>query len=199
MARTNRANYSIGEKISNAIALVYTKIFWRGARLIRKGCHIRGKRSISFKEGFTLGYGCRIECNGECDHVKLYIGRNCVIGDYAHIVANNSVTIGNNVLMASRIFITDSNHGTYGGEECSSPFENPNDRALSYKSVVIGDNVWIGENVCILPGVEIGNGCIIGAGAIVTKSVPDNCIVAGNPAKIIKEFDVEKNQWTNKK
>ncbi len=52
---------------------------------------------------------------------------------------------------------------------------------------VIGENCFIGGNSMILPGVEIGNNCIVAAGAVVTKSVPDRCIVAGNPAKIIRE------------
>jgi maltose O-acetyltransferase len=54
--------------------------------------------------------------------------------------------------------------------------------------VTIGDNVWIGGSVTILPGVTIGNGVTIGAGSVVTKDVPDNVVVAGNPAKIIKRL-----------
>ena len=54
------------------------------------------------------------------------------------------------------------------------------------KAVVIEDDVWIGSRVTILPGVHIGEGCIVGASAVVTKSVPPYCIIAGNPAKIIK-------------
>lgn len=50
----------------------------------------------------------------------------------------------------------------------------------------VGENCFIGGNSLVLPGVRIGNGCIVGAGSVVTKSVPDNCIVAGNPAKIIR-------------
>ena len=52
--------------------------------------------------------------------------------------------------------------------------------------VEIGNDVWIGARVIILPGVKIGNGCVIGAGAVVTKDVPDYCVVGGNPAKILK-------------
>ena len=54
------------------------------------------------------------------------------------------------------------------------------------KQVIIGDDVWIGRRVIIMPGVNIGNGVIIGAGAVVTKDVPDYCIVGGVPAKILK-------------
>ena len=96
--------------------------------------------------------------------------------------------------MASRVFISDTNHGEYSGLEQSLPSEAPNGRKLIYKNVIIGNNVWIGENVVVLPGVKIGNGVIIGAGAIVTKNIPDNCIVAGNPARIIKRYS-EINKW----
>lgn len=54
--------------------------------------------------------------------------------------------------------------------------------------VVIGDRVWIGDKVTILPDVEIGQGTIVGANSVVTKSIPEYCIVAGNPAKVIRSF-----------
>lgn len=61
---------------------------------------------------------------------------------------------------------------------------------ITSSNTIIGNDVWIGDNVVILPGVKIGNGVIIGYGSIVTKSIPDYCIVAGNPARIkSKRFD----------
>ena len=66
---------------------------------------------------------------------------------------------------------------------------------LSAKSMIIHDDVWIGELVSVFPGVEIGKGAIIGANSVVTKSVPEYCIVAGNPAKVIKKYDFESKQW----
>lgn len=193
--KSRKANYGFGEILSNSISLIYTKIFWGKARLIRLPVRIRGRRAIQFGSGFTTGYSCRIEINGNIDKKKLIIGDNCVIGDYAHIVANYSVTIGNNVLMASRVFITDSNHGCYKGNGQSDPKEIPNNRAMKYAEVVIGDNVWIGENVSIMPGVHIESGCIIGANSVVTKNVPPNSIVAGAPAIVIKKYDNKKGEW----
>ena len=61
--------------------------------------------------------------------------------------------------------------------------------------MIIHDDVWIGEMVSVLPDVEIGRGAIIGANSVVTKSVPEYSIVAGNPAKIIKRFDFESMEW----
>ena len=192
---SRKSNYGFGEIVSNGISLIYTKLFWKNARLIRRPVYIRGKKAIKFGEGFTTGYNCRIEINGSTDTVKLEIGDNFVMGDYNHIVANHSVTIGNNVLLASRIFITDSNHGTYSGDNQSQPEEAPNIRPMSYAPVVIGNNVWIGENVSIMAGVKIGDGCIIGANSVVTKDVATDTIVAGAPAKPIKKYDRESNMW----
>ena len=61
--------------------------------------------------------------------------------------------------------------------------------------MVIGDNVWLGEKVAVLPGVRIGHGVVVGAGAVVTRDVPDHCIVAGVPARVIKRYDFERQQW----
>lgn len=196
MNNQRKANYGIGELVANTLSLIYTKLFWKNARLIRLPIRVRGKACMRAGKGFTTGYSCRIEMNGDKTGDKLVIGENCIMGDYMHIVANYKVRIGNNVLMASRIFISDSNHGNYSGEvEHDAPNIEPNKRPIIYKEVIIGDNVWIGENVAILAGSHIGNGCIIGANAVVTKDIPDNCILAGNPAKIKKKYDKSLKKW----
>lgn len=196
MKNQRKSNYGLGEFLLNIVALIYTKIFWKNARLIRLPIRVRGKSCMKFGKGLTTGYSCRIEMNGEKIQDKLVIGENCIIGDYIHLVANYKVRIGDNVLMASRIFISDSNHGNYSGDiDHDNPNLEPNKRHIEYKEVVIGDNVWIGENVSILAGCHIGNGCIIGANTVVTKDVPENCIIVGNPAKIIKKYDKSKKKW----
>lgn len=196
MNKDRKANYGFGEIILNCFSILYTRLFWKNARLIRLPMRIRGRKFIEYGVGFTTGYSCRIEMYGNGNESKLLIGDNCIIGDYAHISANYRVTIGKNVLMASRVFISDTNHGNYSGEyEVSSPQIAPNNRKLYFKETVIGDNVWIGENVSILPGVKVGYGCIIGANSVVTKSIPDNCIAVGNPARVIKKYDYLTETW----
>lgn len=157
---------------------------------------MRGKSSISYGEGLTTGHACRFDLPGE-NKKTLIIGKNCEMGDNVHIVAHEKVVIGDNCLMASKIFISDTNHGNYAGENQSSPNTPPNDRNLITKPVSIGNNVWIGENVCILPGVRVGSGCIIGANSVVNRDVPTDCIAVGAPARIVKKYDNIKGVWLN--
>ena len=120
---------------------------------------------------------------------KITIGDYCNFGEYNHITAINEITIGNGVLTGRWVTITDNSHGT---TDFNTLKELPVERKLYSKGkIFIGDNVWIGDKATILPGVSIGCGCIVAANSVVTKNVPDYCIVAGNPAKIIKNNHYE--------
>lgn len=188
--------YGFLGSIRLALCLIYTKIFYPSARLIRLPFDIRNRRYISIGKGFTTGVGCRIEAYPQSGKGKILLfGDNIEINDYVHISAGEKIVIGNNVLIASKVFISDINHGNYTGIDQDNPMSIPNSRSLSTKSIEIKDNVWIGEGVCIMSGVTIGFGCIIGASSVVTKSIPDYCIAVGTPAKVIKKYDFEKNEW----
>ena len=108
------------------------------------------------------------------------------IGDYTRIGIHNTiigpVCIGNHVNLAQGITVTALNHNF---EDASKRID---EQGISTKPVVIGDDVWIGANAVILPGVTIGSHCVVAAGAVVTKDVPDNCVVGGVPAKVIKNI-----------
>jgi len=191
--------YSLSETMSNLYALICTKIFYRGARLIRRPFYCRGKSRLQFDKGLTIGHHCRFDLLGDSSDTskKLIIGKNCKLGDNVHFVANEKVTIGDNCLMASKVFISDTSHGSYSDNMInSSPDVPPDDRPLYTKPVSIGNNVWIGENVCVLLDRKIGDGCIIGANSVVNRDIPDNCIVVGFPAKVIKRWDSEFKMWT---
>ncbi|MCK8141456.1 acetyltransferase [Flavobacterium sp. I-SCBP12n] len=178
------------------ISLIYTKIFYPNARLIRVPFDIRNRKHIKIGKDFTTGFGCRLEAYPQTQQKQvLLFGNDVELNDYVHISAGEQVSIGNNVLIASKVFISDINHGAYNGVVQDSPLSTPNSRKLSTNPILIKDNVWIGEGVCVMAGVTIGLGCIIGASSVVTKDIPDYCIAVGAPAKVIKKFDFAVNKW----
>lgn len=180
------------------INLFKTKLFYHNVRLIRFPIDLRNKKNIDFGENLTTGVGCRLESCPQTmtDSKLLKFGNNIQLNDYVHITAAHSVEIGNNVLMASKIYISDCTHGSYiGNEYDSDPMSLPIDRPLSVKAVKIEDNVWLGEFVSVLPGVTIGEGTIVGANSVVSKSLPPYVIAVGSPAKPIKFYNFESKRW----
>ena len=120
---------------------------------------------------------------GEMFHPEVSIGGHCNFGDYLHLTCVNKITIGRGVLTGKWVTITDNSHGTSMEISEGKP---PCERKLYSKGeVVIEDNVWIGDKATILPGVTIGRNSIVGANSVVTKPVPPNSVVAGNPARVI--------------
>lgn len=176
-----------------ALDVAVTKIMFRGARIVRRPFYIRGTGSIKLGKGFTSGPGLRIDAEGESAVVS--IGEDVQVNNQVHIGAVQRVVIGNRVLIASGVYISDHNHGAYSGADQSSPLTPPVARPLRAMPVEIAEDVWLGEHVCVLPGVRIGKGTIVGAASVVTKSLPDYVIAAGAPAKVIKRFDFDAQMW----
>lgn len=124
-----------------------------------------GHPSLYIEAPFHCDYGYNIYC-GE----NVYFNVNCVVLDVA------KVSIGSNVFIGPTVHIYTATH--------------PKDHVLrrtveGSKPVTIGDDCWIGGGAIILPGVTIGNRCVVGAGSVVTKSIPDDSVVAGNPARTL--------------
>ncbi len=175
-------------------SFLLTKIFFYRSRLIRYPFYFRGCKYFELGVNMTSGVGLRIDCFKLLGRKPILVfGDNVQVNDYVHIGCVDKIIIGDNVLIASKVFITDHNHGDFlDNAEIETP---PSQRKISSKPVVIMKNVWIGEHVCVLPGVTIGESSIVGAGSIVTKDVPPYSIVVGNPARVIKEYSFESGGW----
>lgn len=155
---------------------------------IYKPISLKGLKYISVGDDFKLDYGGIMEAwdthNGVEFSPRINIGNNVSFGKNCHIGCINEITVESNVLFGSGVMIMDHNHGKSIIEDVSVA---PNKRILYSKGPIrICENVWVGENSCILAGVTVGKNSIVGANSVVTHSIPPNCVVCGNPAKVVK-------------
>lgn len=119
----------------------------------------------------------------------LNIGDNVYIGRFLHIVSVRRVIIGKNVLIADKVYISDNLH------EYKNIHIPVSQQPVIFKGdVVIKEGAWIGENVSII-GACIGKNSVIAANSVVTKDIPDYSVCAGVPAKVIKKYCFERNEW----
>ncbi|SHK18148.1 transferase hexapeptide (six repeat-containing protein) [Tepidibacter formicigenes DSM 15518] len=141
----------------------------------KSSIHIRKNASLIINGTVDLGSGTNlIVDNG----ASICIGDNSYIAGDSKIYARNKITIGRNCALSWGLTIIDT--------DFHDIIHNDNINNLSCE-VNIGNHVWIGCNVSILKGVSIGENAIVAAGSVVTKNVPANCLVGGNPARIIKK------------
>jgi len=193
-------SYLFNDRIIRFLSKFMKKVRWHGVRRrfasVGSGSFIEAPWVITNPQNIFVGKNflalsvLRIETFeeylGERFNPKVIIGNNVAFNNDCHIGCINRIEIGNNVLGASRIYITDHYHGRIEPEDLDVA---PTQRKLFSKGpVIIGDNVWIGENVTILPGVTIGENAIIGANTVVSKDVPANAVAAGVPARVIRQL-----------
>ncbi len=138
---------------------------------------------------FILGKGAVIE-----DFSVLNNGMgDVIIGDKSFIGLSNviigPVEIGRNVIIAQNVVLSGLNHGY---EDIEIPIK---DQPCTGKKIAVADDSWIGANAVITAGVTIGKHAVVAAGSVVTKSVPDYCIAAGNPARVIKHYNFKTKKW----
>lgn len=178
------------EREEKKLQSVLSSMTFHGTPLVvGEGYYIRGSRYMEFGDKCFFGKNCWVECidiyQGQRFSPRLSIGRNFSMQQNCHIGCVYSVEIGDNVLLGSKVYITDHYHGEITKEALALP---PISRPLWGRPVMIGNNVWIGDNVSIMPGVTIGDNVIIGANAVITHSFPENVVVAGVPARIIRKL-----------
>ena len=119
----------------------------------------------------------------------LRVGDRCVVGRGSHIVAHHSILIGDDVFTGPYVYITDQNHG-YADPAVPIGRQWPRNAAVS-----IGQGSWLGAGVVVLPGACIGRNVVVAAGSVVRGTIPDHCVAAGVPARIVREY-VMGNGWS---
>ncbi len=143
-------------------------------------------RFMKTKEPHALRLGDHVSVYAGCSFA-LGVNGSAVVGDFtllngALVMADERIEIGSHCLISWNVGIADSDFHPL------EPAQRLIDAQAVARPVKISDNVWIGMNAVILKGVTIGENSVVAAGAVVTKSVPANCVVAGNPAAVVKTF-----------
>ena len=190
-------NARVSACVSGFVDMIYSRIIasrLQGARNLRvfgRPVMITGGKHIHVGDNVEFCRLARIDAitcypnTGQRFNPILKLANNVVVQVSCHIGCINRVEIGEYTTMGARTYITDHTHGTVEPDDLKLP---PRHRKLYSKGpVVIGKYVAIGEGCIILPGVTIGDHSVIGANAVVTKDVPPYSVVAGNPAKVIKQ------------
>ncbi|GAB1358479.1 acyltransferase [Porphyromonadaceae bacterium] len=147
------------------------------------------KLNVSPINSFSLGKSSVIEFYCVIDNAvgNVIIGSNTRIGLGSTLIG--PVQIGDNVLLAQNVVVSGMNHSY---EDIDIPIAN---QGYSTDMVTVEEDVWIGANSVITSGVSIGTHSIVAGGSVVVKSVPPYCVVAGNPARVIKRYDFSTKKW----
>lgn len=167
---------------------------------IHLGEHLQlyGAKHIQIGHGTTVGRHVTLRAITEYPWTeprqtfqpRLRIGSNSFISHFSHISCADQISIGNEVMIADRCFITDNQH-SYRNPEISIKAQP----LLCNGPVTIEDRVWIGTGACVFGNVTIGRHSVIGAHAVVTHDIPPMCVALGTPARVVKRFDPESQTW----
>jgi acetyltransferase-like isoleucine patch superfamily enzyme len=148
---------------------------------------------IQLGNGVTIHSNCWIHAlRGDADApaAKVILRDNVCIGMDATISAAKKIEIGENVFTARNVYISDHGHEFH---DVTLPTACQGIGHVS--EVSIGADTWIGQNAVILPGVKIGRHCVIGANSVVNIDIPDYCVAAGVPARVVRTYNAVSNTW----
>ncbi len=183
----------MGRIISGLRAFFYKAKFGEihSPSLFAKPIKLYGVKHAYLGKRFRILNGARFEIH---DEGKLYIGEDVSIGQNFHVVSGgkDTLSIGSHVTISGNVFISNMNHSYEKIDVHSYEQEH-----LS-KETTIGDYCFIGYGAVVLPGTKLGRNVIVGANSVVHGEFPDYCVIAGNPAKIIKVYDMESKKWIKK-
>lgn len=178
------------QKVKWGLYALLNKPFWgKLGRMcyIGQPCYIAQKRDLFFGDRVRIYPGMRTETQ---DGGKLVFGSNISIGQNFHAVAiQNIFEIGANVTISGNVFMSNCDH-TFNDEK-KIALEQP----LQFRETKIGEGCFIGYGAVILAGTSLGNHCIVGANSVVRGVFPDNTLIAGCPARVLKRFDTENKKW----
>ena len=177
-AGTVTANTGAGRKFAS---------FGPGSLLAFPTGTIYGEQWIEIGAGTMVGEQASICAGMSPGHdlgpgTVLRIGDRCVIGRGSHIVAHQSIDVGDDVFTGPYVYITDQNHG-YADPDMPIGRQMPHNAAVR-----IGSGSWLGAGAVVLPGACIGRNVVIAAGSVVRGTIPDRCVVAGVPARVVRSY-----------
>ncbi len=160
--------------------------------------HKRGKNAVVGRKArmdlfpynrFELGADSFVEDFSVINNAvgEVVIGERTLIGLYNVLIG--PVELGSDIMLAQNVVVTGMNHNF---KDVTLPLSKQKD---TIDKTIVKDEVWIGANSVIVAGVTVGKHAVVAAGSVVTKDVPDFSIVAGNPAKVIKRYNFETEEW----
>ena len=170
-------------------ALFYKPFFKRIGMptYIGKPCFIEGCKKIAIGNRVRIFPGVRMEAIGEG---KIIIGNNTAIEQNVHITSSGGVlSIGDNVTILANTFITNLDH------EYTDISKSILEQGIIEKETVVGDGCFIGYGAAIQAGTKLGKHCVVGASAVVRGEYPDYCVIVGNPARMVKKYNLETKSW----
>ena len=195
LARFMRANHMLSVAHARLLMrLLLLKLRYRGRLKIDGICFICPKVHLEIGPNAQLrvgrwawiGHGSKIRAHEGTVSIgaKTVMGQECTISAYQH------VSIGRECIIADRVMLIDFDHGAV---EVDRPIR---EQGIYKRDVRVGHNVWIGYGACVLRGVSVGDNSILGTSSVVTKDVPENAVVAGAPARVIRMRDAPRSmRW----
>lgn len=177
---------------------IYRKKFksFANTSRIEKPLRLLGEKYIEIGECSSIMKGIRLEAIDTYGEQKfspyLRMGNRVGLGQNCHLIATGNLLIGNDVTISGNVFISTCNH------QYTDIDINVSKQKLDSEDVKVGDYSFIGYGAVILGGVTLGKQCVVGANSVVLKgSYPDYSVLAGVPARIVKQYNIEEHEWKN--